>query len=73
MTTPLHLPAAILVPENKRFFLSWFTALTSGIGSLCLITDTDSPVSKAWSILIVVEKMLVIRISAGILSPTYNI
>ncbi len=55
ITTPLHLPAAIFVPENKRFFLSWLTALTSGIGSLCLITETDSPVSKAWSILMVVE------------------
>lgn len=25
------------------FFLSWFTALGSGMTSVCLVTDTDSP------------------------------
>lgn len=25
------------------FFLSWLTARGSGTGSVCLITDTDSP------------------------------
>lgn len=25
------------------FFLSWFTALGSGMASVCLVTDTDSP------------------------------
>lgn len=35
------------ITENKMFFLSWLTALGSGMASLCLITDTDSPVSKA--------------------------
>lgn len=28
------------------FFLSWFTARGSGTGSVCLITDTDSPKIK---------------------------
>lgn len=25
------------------FFLSWLTALGSGMASVCLVTDTDSP------------------------------
>jgi hypothetical protein len=29
--------------ENRTFFLSWFTALGSGMGSVCLITLTLSP------------------------------
>lgn len=29
--------------ENSMFFLSWLTALGSGTGSVCLMTDTDSP------------------------------
>lgn len=49
---------------------TWLTARGSGIGSVCLITDTDSPVRMDWSILRVVEKILERRISAGILSPT---
>lgn len=28
------------------FFLSWFTARGSGTGSVCFITDTDSPKMK---------------------------
>lgn len=73
MTTPRALPAATFVPLNRMFFLSWFTARGSGTGSLCLITDTDSPVRIDWSIRRVVDKILTIRISAGILSPTvYN-
>lgn len=28
------------------FFLSWFTARGSGTGSVCLITETDSPKMK---------------------------
>ena len=72
ITTPRHLPAAMLVPyetrdqspalfltdrltENRMFFLSWFTARGSGIGSVCLITDTLSPVNNDWSIRRVVE------------------
>lgn len=31
--------------EKSMFFLSWLTARGSGTGSVCLITDTDSP---AW-------------------------
>lgn len=50
--------------------MSWLTALLSGITSVCLITDTDSPVRIAWSTLKVVEWILVILISAGTLSPT---
>lgn len=29
--------------ENSMFFLSWFTARGSGMTSVCLVTDTDSP------------------------------
>ena len=29
--------------EKRMFFLSWLTALGSGMGSVCLITETDSP------------------------------
>lgn len=29
--------------EKSMFFLSWLTARGSGMGSACLITDTDSP------------------------------
>ena len=29
--------------EKSMFFLSWLTARGSGTGSVCLITDTDSP------------------------------
>lgn len=32
-----------VLTEKRIFFLSWFTALTSGIGSVCLITLTLSP------------------------------
>ena len=47
----LYLPEDTLVPEKTMFFLSWFTALGSGTGSQCLITETDSPVRMDWSIL----------------------
>lgn len=30
--------------EKSMFFLSWLTARGSGTGSVCLMTDTDSPV-----------------------------
>jgi len=52
------------------FFLSWLTALGSGTGSVCLMTETDSPVKMDWSIRRVVDRICMIRISAGILSPT---
>merc|ERR1711936_57381 len=55
ITTPLALPEETLVPEKTMFFLSWLTALGSGTGSQCLITETDSPVRMDWSILRVVE------------------
>ena len=32
-----------LLTEKSMFFLSWLTARGSGTGSVCLITDTDSP------------------------------
>lgn len=32
-----------VLTENSMFFLSWLTALGSGTGSVCLMTDTDSP------------------------------
>ena len=51
ITTPLALPEETLVPEKTMFFLSWLTALGSGTGSQCLITETDSPVRMDWSIL----------------------
>ena len=70
ITTPRALPAATLVPEKMMFFLSWLTALGSGTGSVCLMTDTDSPVRMDWSILNVVDMICMIRMSAGILSPT---
>lgn len=35
-----------MLTENSMFFLSWFTALGSGTGSVCLMTDTDSPSEK---------------------------
>lgn len=64
----------IITPENltekSMFFLSWLTARGSGTGSVCFITDTDSPVRMDWSTLRVVERMEVSRISAGTLSPT---
>ena len=62
----------IILPEKMIFFLSWLTALGSGTGSLCLITETDSPVKIDWSILKVVDKIWMILISAGILSPTIS-
>ena len=46
-----NLPEDTLVPEKTMFFLSWLTALGSGTGSQCLITETDSPVRMDWSIL----------------------
>lgn len=52
------------------FFLSWFTARGSGTGSVCLSTETDSPVKMDWSTLRVVERMEVSLMSAGTLSPT---
>lgn len=30
--------------EDSMFFLSWLTALRSGTTSVCLMTETDSPV-----------------------------
>lgn len=56
--------------ENSMFFLSWLTARGSGTGSVCLSTDTDSPVRMDWSTLSVVERMDVSLMSAGTLSPT---
>lgn len=56
--------------EKRIFFLSWFTARWSGIGSVCLMIETLSPVNNDWSTRSVVESMAVIRISAGALSPT---
>lgn len=56
--------------ENSMFFLSWLTALGSGTGSVCLSTETDSPVRMDWSTLRVVERMDVSLMSAGTLSPT---
>ncbi len=35
-----------VLTENSMFFLSWLTALGSGTGSVCLMTDTDSPKEK---------------------------
>ena len=52
------------------FFLSWLTAFSSRMGSVCLIMLMLSPVKMDWSIFRVVEWMAVIRTSAGILSPT---
>ena len=52
------------------FFLSWLTALGSGMGSVCFRILTLSPVKMDWSIFSVVEWTLVNRMSAGILSPT---
>lgn len=49
---------------------TWLTARGSGMASVCLMTDTDSPVRMDWSILRVVEKILSSLMSAGILSPT---
>lgn len=56
--------------EKSMFFLSWFTARGSGTGSVCLSTETDSPVKMDWSTLSVVERMEVSLMSAGTLSPT---
>lgn len=56
--------------EKSMFFLSWLTARGSGTGSVCLSTDTDSPVRMDWSTLRVVERMEVSLMSAGTLSPT---
>ena len=56
--------------EKSMFFLSWLTALGSGIASVCLRMLTLSPVRMDWSIFSVVERIFVTRISAGILSPT---
>lgn len=32
-----------MLTEKRMFFLSWLTALGSGIASTCFMTDTDSP------------------------------
>lgn len=56
--------------EKSMFFLSWFTARGSGTGSVCLSTETDSPVKMDWSTLRVVDRMEVSLMSAGTLSPT---
>ena len=37
------------LPEKRMFFLSWLTARGSGTASINLITETDSPVRRAWS------------------------
>lgn len=39
---------AVGLTENSMFFLSWLTALGSGTGSVCLMTDTDSPEEKMY-------------------------
>ena len=49
---------------------TWLTARGSGTGSVCLMTETDSPVRIDWSMRSVVEKIFIRRRSAGILSPT---
>lgn len=41
--------------EKRMFFLSWLTARGSGTVSVCLITDTLSPVRIDWSTRMVVE------------------
>lgn len=35
-----------MLTEKRRFFLSWLTALKSRMGSVCFITETDSPRDK---------------------------
>uniref|UniRef100_A0A6B0V2Y3 Putative secreted protein n=1 Tax=Ixodes ricinus TaxID=34613 RepID=A0A6B0V2Y3_IXORI len=67
---PMAFPDAMLVPEKRMFFLSWLTALGSGMGSVCLMTDTDSPVRMDWSTRRVVDWIFTSRMSAGTLSPT---
>lgn len=62
--------ASTRLTEKSMFFLSWLTARGSGTGSVCLSTDTDSPVRMDWSTLRVVERMEVSLMSAGTLSPT---
>ena len=37
---------------------------------MCLMTETDSPVRIDWSMRIVVDMTFMMRMSAGILSPT---
>ena len=32
-----------VLTEKSMFFLSWLTARGSGTGSVCLMTETDSP------------------------------
>lgn len=43
----------VLLTEKSMFFLSWLTARGSGTGSVCLMTETDSPKQvvrqKGWS------------------------
>lgn len=41
--TPKQAAREGTLTENSMFFLSWLTALGSGTGSVCLMTDTDSP------------------------------
>ena len=43
------------------------------MGSVCLMMLKLSPVRIDWSILSVVDKILVRRMSAGILSPTVRV
>ena len=40
----------LLLTEKRMFFLSWLTALESGIGSVCFITLTLSPAKTATNV-----------------------
>mmetsp|Transcript_44090 Transcript_44090/g.122179 ORF Transcript_44090/g.122179 Transcript_44090/m.122179 type:complete len:239 (-) Transcript_44090:129-845(-) len=62
-------PLDTAVPENIMFFLSWIRASTA-TGSVCFITVSDSPVSAPSSVRTLVVLSLMIRMSAGTLSPT---
>ena len=52
-TTPLPRPAVMTVPLNSMLVMSWATHAPppggAGTGSADLATDSDSPVSSAWS------------------------
>lgn len=69
VTTPMAAPLEIVVPENIMLSLPWMRTSFS-TSSSCLSTVSLSPVSEPSSVLMVVVFSLMMRTSAGTLSPT---
>mmetsp|Transcript_20244 Transcript_20244/g.52519 ORF Transcript_20244/g.52519 Transcript_20244/m.52519 type:complete len:207 (+) Transcript_20244:2577-3197(+) len=69
ITTPTAFPPATLVPEKQTLCLPWSITFSSSMGSICLVTETVSPVRIDWSTRRLIDLSSIMRRSAGILSP----